>query len=487
MEKIGTRIFIVLFALSIILGAGTVQTISASTPTLYVKAHHGNDANDCLSPSTACKTIQAAINKAASGDTIRILPGTYVENLIVNKQLVLAGSEDTVILPATANPDCRGGGSGSLCTGYLTAPPSVIILVQADNVVIHDLTLDGHNPSLPSGVSSGGVDVDARDGIIEDFHLGTFNNLEIYDTTVRNIYLRGIEMVGSGYGETFNIHDNVVRNVQGDPNLSVAIFNFGGSGTFANNFVSDSSDAINSNWSFGTKYLKNTVTHSGSGIHTDNVGGAGTVGPDIIQDNKVKDSMSGGYGIFVFAPYLPVTVQDNEMTNVDIGLAAYGQQAPVTTTFSRNRLQGNNKPSTVGILVSTSLLGFGSANVAISLQDNRISDFSEGIHFEAEAGYTLTASATGNKIEDNGIGANVLGSPFTGTVSITANHNEIEHNKVGFQNAATNSVDATLNWWGNPTGPFNASTNPSGKGNSVSNNVNFQPWLCNENGSCTRS
>ena len=35
---------------------------------------------------------------------------------------------------------------------------------------------------------------------------------------------------------------------------------------------------------------------------------------------------------------------------------------------------------------------------------------------------------------------------------------------------------ARYNWWGDPSGPYNAATNPHGLGNSVSNNVLYEPW-----------
>jgi parallel beta-helix repeat protein len=37
-------------------------------------------------------------------------------------------------------------------------------------------------------------------------------------------------------------------------------------------------------------------------------------------------------------------------------------------------------------------------------------------------------------------------------------------------------VDATANWWGDASGPYNATTNPSGTGDSVSDNVDYSPW-----------
>jgi len=40
-----------------------------------------------------------------------------------------------------------------------------------------------------------------------------------------------------------------------------------------------------------------------------------------------------------------------------------------------------------------------------------------------------------------------------------------------------NTLNAQDNWWGDPTGPYNATFNPGGQGNPVSNEVDFEPWL----------
>lgn len=40
-------------------------------------------------------------------------------------------------------------------------------------------------------------------------------------------------------------------------------------------------------------------------------------------------------------------------------------------------------------------------------------------------------------------------------------------------------VNALHNWWGDPSGPYHPTTNPGGLGNSVSDNVLYDPWLTN--------
>ncbi len=58
----------------------------------YVDAATGDDANDCLSPTTACLTVTVAIAKAADGDTILIAPGTYIGEVNVAKVLTISGA-----------------------------------------------------------------------------------------------------------------------------------------------------------------------------------------------------------------------------------------------------------------------------------------------------------------------------------------------------------------------------------------------------------
>ena len=47
----------------------------------YVNSVSGNDANDGKSAGTAFKTLAYAVGAAKAGDTIRLAPGAYDQNL----------------------------------------------------------------------------------------------------------------------------------------------------------------------------------------------------------------------------------------------------------------------------------------------------------------------------------------------------------------------------------------------------------------------
>jgi hypothetical protein len=68
----------------------TFTTTSGSSQNWYV-SKTGSDSNTCQSWASACLTIQAAIDKALSGDIVNIAQGTYVENVILDKGVNLTG------------------------------------------------------------------------------------------------------------------------------------------------------------------------------------------------------------------------------------------------------------------------------------------------------------------------------------------------------------------------------------------------------------
>ncbi|MGE5219265.1 MAG: nitrous oxide reductase family maturation protein NosD [Chloroflexota bacterium] len=432
--------FLLGLALAVVLGVLAVST-AATAGTLSV----------CPS-GCSYSTIQSAINAAFSGDTVFVGSGTYVENVVIDKPLTLRGAKQNavIIVPAISNPNpCAGS---SLCGG--TA--SNIILVQADNVTLEKLTLDGDNPNLTSGIVRGGADVDARNGIITNYLLSgvASNSLIVSNVTVRNIYLRGIYAASGG---SFQFENNVVTNVQGDA-YSIGIFNYEGAGVMQDNKVSFTNDAISSNWSSGVQFLGNKISHSASGVHTDN---AGISAPDLIKDNKVEDCLPDGYGIWVFVPYVAPTVQDNAVEGCSVGLAAFGQGAAVTTQFIHNEVSRNgalsSKPaSSIGVIVTTDILGYGYTDVSALFTNNEITKFNTGVYVEKHGELFQFKEGGG------------------GQATATFHNNIIEKNKTGANGMPDTDVNAENNWWGCAAGP-----NQPGCDTAIGT-VDFTPWLTQE-------
>ena len=62
----------------------------------------------------------------------------------------------------------------------------------------------------------------------------------------------------------------------------------------------------------------------------------------------------------------------------------------------------------------------------------------------------------------------------------TAHYNNIFNNRkfgINATNNVGNMINATHNWWGDSSGPFHFLSNPDGKGDNVSNYVDFSHWL----------
>jgi len=92
-------------------------------------------------------------------------------------------------------------------------------------------------------------------------------------------------------------------------------------------------------------------------------------------------------------------------------------------------------------------------------------------------GDQVILAVTNSEITNWYIGAVALESGGTATMVIS--HSKVAGNDWGFNAQSQGIQTARNNWWGAITGPRNATSNPFGQGNGVSDNVDYDPW-CNE-------
>jgi parallel beta-helix repeat protein len=479
-------------------------------------------------------SIQAAVDAATAGDTINVAAGTYNEQVIISKALTVQGAGDnTVIQPDQTTIDGMTLFDRYLGSGNTEA--AIVVVTGADSseeaVLLKDFKVDASLASrLPGGA-------DMLEGIFYRNSNGTIDNLtvngcgtsiigetnggircvgfapssvtvEIRNCNVLNYTKNGI--TGNESNLTVNIHDNTVTGlgvISWSAQNGIQL-GFGAAGTISNNTVLNHGyNGSGTAWATGLLVSEsnnitvsgNTVTHNQAGIYisksnncavsgntisntTDDQAGIMvsnyhdvlTATGNIISDNTITGGYAGiwssycsgntysnntisgctGNGIY-FWDTDGNTIQNNTISNVHNtnvppdawGIALDGGDTPTGTIGSdNNTVSGNTiNSSDVGIWI-----GNGSDNNIV--ESNTITGNLTGIEIGT---YSGGAESAGNSIHFNNITGN------TGS---------------GVNNTTTIVADATGNWWGNASGPYHATTNTSGSGNAVSDNVDYSPW-----------
>jgi len=480
--------------------------------------------------------IQTAIDSANTNDSITVAAGTYTEQVLIQKDLTLtgAGAESTFVkAPETGRatfPGITGVGVNWISDYVLAAYPTNWVGSEATGdpikVKVSGFTFDANQQTHTSGAvrftgvffgcvkatnyadaglfnskvigfpptynSATGVRVlgDSKLSIDTNTVDYTINGIAIYgdnsintadpDVIVSNNTVNCFaaektgneQAIATAYGAKANINNNTIPNgswgitlyltadscaitsntISGSVYYCISIED-GNSNTVSSNTVTGSAgdedfpEGITIlNGDFNTVSLNTISGFNGDGIFID--GNSNTV---------ASNTISGFNGDGIFIDGNSNTVASNTISNTIINSYAGIYVSGNNNTINKNTISGIHSGNT-----------------------STLYDCGWGIGIEGGTGNLIGDGTIENANDISGCEAGIV---FYDVVDNTnkANGNKIYGNDPwGLGNNSTSvTIDATNNWWGDPSGPSHT-TNTCGQGNAVSDSVTFSPWYYEE-------
>ncbi len=174
-----------------LLGAGLILwncgAVGAQPGEVYVSP------SDPPGPTTF-HTIQAGLDAVAPGGVVRVAPGTYMEDLVVNKAVSLLGPN-----AGKHGSDLNRGPEAVLMP--LTDDPAngQIIFLAASNVIIDGFLFNGDNPGLNTGypVGTGATSAEANtSAAVQNTYFWTTDFVPVDHICIQNNIIRNISYNG---------------------------------------------------------------------------------------------------------------------------------------------------------------------------------------------------------------------------------------------------------------------------------------------------
>lgn len=294
----------------------TFALLASSSPafatSFFVDGNVGNNANDCLSWESACKTISAAVGKSAANDVISVNRGIYNERVYIPR-----------------------GKDGLRIIGSFRGRPII------------DGNVAG-GAYLPSTSWSSLVSIDAN--------YVTFKNFEIRNSNVRGIHTYGYGIQAAG-------HHNLLENLLVHDIWATGIYSEGDYNVIRSNTVYRT--CMHNSRSSSSPNYRNALSSEngwGQGITVANNNRPEALIPgitsyNIVENNRVYDNWSEGIGTFHSAN---ITLRNN-MTYDNYTVNLYVSDTS-NTLVERNLVFRTNE----GIIKDPILAGSG-----LSMADER--------------------------------------------------------------------------------------------------------------------
>ncbi|MDI6916343.1 MAG: NosD domain-containing protein, partial [Thermoplasmatales archaeon] len=444
-------------------------------------------------------TIQEGINAANSGDTVFVYGGTYYENVVIDKTLTLIGeNRNTTIID--------GGSIGD------------VVYISADWVNVSGFTVKNSG----SGLNNAGVVIYyhsdnnvLQNCVVSNNSYGVFLRQFQTNNIVTNCIVSNNDWgIVLWFGADGNIISNCnVSNNRGGIQLSEVSYNnivnnqmigntersllvVGGQKQYFNNTI-PASNTVNGksvSYFFDMKdqilqnvdarsitlawcdnfTLKNCSITNGDPIHL-----VGVTNSTLISCNS---SNNGDDGIFLFlSSYNTISSCDFYANSGDgIYLSSSSHNTIDSSTICYNKIGLSLYYGSSNDIITCSNLSNNICGIdLISSQENTITNCFLSHNDQDGMGI---ASASDNVVSNCNVCSNgvrgfwIESSPDTNVYCCNI-YNNTDYGIYNYNSEVEYQVNATYNWWGSASGPYNPDTNPTGTGDNVTDNVVYDPWL----------
>ena len=380
----------------------TVRVAIASTVFLFVLASHvlasTVQVGTCRASVPRFTTIQAAVNASSAGGTVLVCPGTYPEQVSIDKALNVlgaqSGTENAAVIVAPAGGIVQN--TTSLSSGNPIA--AQILVTNSTSVNLSNLTVDGAN----SQISVGGCSPVNLVGVLYQNASGSVNHLAVIHQALTGVSIgcqSGLGIfVQSGSGGASNVR--IVNNyVEGYQKNGITANEAGTTVTItANNVVGQGATT-------GAAENSIQVGYGAAGKVSGNV-----AMDDVFSPDTISSPGNAASGILVFAS-TGISVTNNTVGNTQFGIAFVSD---ATAGPADNGTIQGNRITTTRVFDGIELCGSSNA-----VTGNTISGSDEsGVHIDSTCGAVASNTVSQNTINDacagilvgTGAGSNTIGT-----------------------------------------------------------------------------
>jgi hypothetical protein len=225
---------------------------------LYVNGATGKDSNNCKSAQHACKTIGHAIALASSGDTVKVAPSTYKENLAIGISLnILGANARTTIVDGNRSGTVFTISSGIVLLAGLTIQSGKVDggyaggIENGGTLTVSNCTITGNDGAggygggivnlestltvLSSTITGNSASAAYGGGIVNLEGTATVTNSTITGNSATDGYVGGIANIE---GTTTFSSSTITANSAGE--YGAGVFNDQGTTTFQNTILANS-------------------------------------------------------------------------------------------------------------------------------------------------------------------------------------------------------------------------------------------------------